>query len=106
MVDVVVVVVVEEVVGMVIGTFGTWIGFRGFFLVACVVESVLMDTVEGLLVTSGVLLVNGFLVAAFGGEILIWIRLSSARVVVGTGRRVVLLAGGRGRRVVEEFDLM
>lgn len=33
-----------------------------------------MDTVEGLLVTSGVLLVNGFLVlavAAFGGEILI-----------------------------------
>lgn len=69
-------------------------------------ERVLMDTVEGLLVTSGVLLVNGFLVAAFGGEILIWIRLSSARVVVGTGRRVVLLDGGRGRRVVEEFDLM
>lgn len=33
-----------------------------------------MDTVEGLLVTSGVLLVNGLLVlavAAFGGEILI-----------------------------------
>lgn len=68
-----------------------------------------MDNVEGLLVTSGILLVNGFLVlavAAFGGEILIWIRLSSARVVVGTGRRVGLLAGGRGRRVVEEFDLM
>lgn len=69
-------VLVEVVVGKVIGIFWTVIGFVGFFFGSCVV------VVKGFFVEDD-LLGRGFLVVALGGDILIWMRLSSARVVTG-----------------------
>lgn len=84
-------VVVVEGGGVVVGTFRTIIGF---FFCSCA---------GFLTVLTGDLLGNGFLVVALGGEILIWINLSSARVVAG--RRVLNAGGGRGLFVVVLFPL-
>lgn len=84
-------VVVVEGGGVVVGTFRTTIGF---FFCSCA---------GFLTVLTGDLLGNGFLVVALGGEILIWINLSSARVVAG--RRVLSAGGGRGLFVVVLFPL-
>lgn len=91
--SVVVVVVVVGGRGVVVGTFRTTIGFFFWSCAACTC---------GFFVITGDWLGNGFLVVDLGGEILIWINLSSARVVAG---RRVLIAGGRGRFVVVLFPL-
>lgn len=78
------------VVGTVIGIFtmGLEVFLDGGTAVVVVISGFF---VAGLLLGD-----RGFLVGALGGEILIWMRLSSAKVV--TGRRVFV--GGRGFLVV------